>query len=284
MRLDPITRAKKWLTIDETANELRRKHGGDIRREDVFQLAYAERLELSVILKGRLKVSAISFWRGSETEKEKEYTFAQAAGEFLNERIKHQVAKDLIHQELAFTSSIDSFIEDTIGDYYGVMDDFDFSDCFVYLLELWHERSGYLDKTDYAFANVPWVERSGYYPVHSVQELPVELVCTPQALEAFLVSVLEPQETPQAPTISTDELLTHPNASAHLKALISAFNKFWRNADLADSETYPTNKAVGEWIAQQYPNISSTKVRQMAEMLRHEDTPSGRRPENSGGI
>lgn len=271
MRLDPITRAKKWLTIDETANELRRKHGGDIRREDVFQLAYAERLELSVILKGRLRASAVHLEDGAKTIP----CFSQAAGEFLDKRIKHQVEKDLINIALDIAPA------PTMArgiDYYCVESDF------VYLLEPWHERSGYLDKTDYAFANVPWVERSGYYPVHSVQELPVELVCTPQALEAFLVSVLEPQETPQAPTISTDELLTHPNASAHLKALISAFNKFWRNADLADSETYPTNKAVGEWIAQQYPNISSTKVRQMAEMLRHEDTPSGRRPENSSGI
>lgn len=252
MRLDPITRAKKWLTIDETANELRRKHGGDIRREDVFQLAYAERLELSVILKGRLGVLALC----RSDDELKKYSFLQVAGEFLDERIKHQVAKDLINIALDIAPA------PTMArgiDYYCVESDF-----------IYHLR--------------PWDERSGYYPVYSVQELPIELVCTPQALEAFLVSVLEPQETPQAPTISTDELLTHPNASAHLKALISAFNKFWRNADLADSETYPTNKAVGEWIAQQYPNISSTKVRQMAEMLRHEDTPSGRRPENSSGI
>lgn len=259
MRLDPITRAKKWLTIDETVDILHRGFSS-IGRRDVFHFAYTGRLELSVILRDTLSIYGT---RKTDMYKnicpaELFYLVTQGAGEELAGRAKNLLLTDLIAHNLGF-SSPSRYLQECLGGFCLEDDDF--------FYELY--RADHL---------------SGEITLLDMEELPIELVCTPQALEAFLVSVLEPQETPQAPTISTDELLTHPNASAHLKALISAFNKFWRNADLADSETYPTNKAVGEWIAQQYPNISSTKVRQMAEMLRHEDTPSGRRPENSGGI
>lgn len=119
-------------------------------------------------------------------------------------------------------------------------------------------------------------------PISCLEELGniAEIVCTPTTIEAFITSLLPPKEnTQQNNTVSYHEILSHPNASGILKVLIKAFDKFWRNADLTDHETYPINKDVQAWIEKEFSHISVTKAKQIAEILRPETLPSGRRAE-----
>lgn len=100
-----------------------------------------------------------------------------------------------------------------------------------------------------------------------------------------VVEKIKEQETGQAPTQNVDDSVTHttteqPTAAFNeqptaLKAANKAFNKFWGNAHPAEPDTHPINKTVIAWLKEQ--DISPTKARQIAEIIRPDWAAKGRR-------
>lgn len=250
--LDPLTKAKSWLTIEEAAKVLGKHFGQEVSKTDIYRYAYEEKLELAIYFNQNVKTRM--FKRTGEFISEEQYAKSiNNADNFLLIKtapnfVKRDFAEDyfsrfdekeeifVFYREKCISiDGLDTLSAHTAFNLPIIINVGNILGCLANV-ENWlcdaHD-SLWLRDAEYYY-RIPLGEENSYfedieYP-EDLEDKGINIVCVPSALEAFITSLLPPKETEKLKKSSSKTINTQNKVIAALVLYILKDNQ-----DLCDN-------------------------------------------------